>query len=85
MLMITPDGVAQAPIIPPQPFPRQSTIEKVLAWQSNLADVDAMSEASSDAVTVSSSASTVKGPNEGDMANGAGLLFTRLQWGLSRN
>lgn len=57
MLYMAPDGAQYAAIAPPQPQQQATTTERVVAWHNNLDE--AMSEASSEAVTVSSATSTV--------------------------
>lgn len=79
MLYVAPGGAQYAAVAPPQPQQQVTPIERVIAWHDNLDD--AMSEASSEAVTVSSAASTLCGATE-KLERGASVLTWRTPYYL---
>ena len=84
MLYVPMDAPDPAPILPPQPRRRENVVERVMAWHDGLDD-DAMSEAPSEAITVSSAATTVRGAVEDEeegARDGRNIVFTRSPFSL---
>lgn len=84
MLYVPMDVPESALILPPQPRQRDNVSERVMAWHDGLED-DAMSEAPSEAITVSSAATTVRGAAEDEQGGarpGRNIVFTRSPFSL---